>query len=40
MALLKVGDGSGCKRSIRESEPGWKQNAAQSRLDTRMVGTH
>ena len=40
MDLLKVGDGSGCKHSICGSEPGWKQNAAQSRLDTRMAGTH
>ena len=41
MALLEVGDGNGCKNSICGSEPGWKQNdAAQSRLDTRMAGTY
>ena len=36
----KVDEGSGCKHSIFGSEAGWKENAAQSRLDTRMASTH
>lgn len=40
MAHLEMHRGKSCEDSISGSGAGWKENAADSRLDTSIAGTH